>query len=162
MIQPTLPVRYNNQDNTDFTIYEISLVDGAGDNCGVVSYVRMGNPQNDTLDMLIFESIKHKYPLSSNPKTTLYFTRQANPNQFSIYNNVAKLFIGIKNYTGYDPAYAVDNINTGLAIHLDIYNPIEGLVYDDINYFSRVSQQELSNACNEENKNLETYNTFIR
>lgn len=161
MIQPTLPERYKSQEDSDFIVYEIPLVDGEGTNYGLVSYVRMGNPNNDTLNKIILEGIQEHYPLSVLSQTK-YNTKQANPDQFPVYEKYARLFMGVKNLAKQDALCPVVYITNGLPIFLDVYNPIEGLVYDEYYHFASENQQAFVNACDEENNNFATYNSFIR
>ena len=161
MIRPTLSERYKIQEDSDFIVYKIPLVDGKNKNYGLVSYVRMGNPNNDVLNKLILKSIQEHYP-SSTLNSTPYKTKQTSIDEFVAYDKVARIFIGVKNYAKYDPLFPAEYITNELAVFLDIYNPIEGLMYDEINYFSAEDQQTFANACDEEHHNLATYNSFVQ
>lgn len=159
MIQHTLSERNTWRAFRVFRVIDIILVNATGNECGIVSYVRLGQKE-DKLDEIIFESIKHDYPLSS-PKMKCYLTSQP-ADSFAPHSNIHRVHICVKNNTNFDPGFELGNIDSMLSISLDVYNPTDAFVNSEIEYFSRINKEDYSHASNEIHSNLDTFNNFIK
>ena len=160
MIQPNFSQRQALGSNDPFVICDIELVNASGDTCGYVKYVRMGTTIKDTLDIVIYETIKTQYPLSR------VDYKQCNTSQkradFKTYKRYKRLYLACKNYTSWDPAYMVGAIDSGLAIFLDVYRATRSYVVNEGESFLRIGAHDFSNACNEEYSNFATYREFFQ
>lgn len=159
MIRNTLSTRNNWRAYVSFRIITITLKNSTGEECGTVAYVRLGSNE-DTLDNIIFECIKQRYQLSIK-EVKMDYTSTPTEN-FMHYDSSERLFISVKNSVRKDYGYEDDTIDSMLAIHLDVYNPTDAFLYNELQMYSRISQNEISSAANEIEHNLDTYNNFIR
>lgn len=159
MIRQSLSTRNTQRAYVPFRVITIPLKNRECIDCGIVSYVRLGSCA-DTLDEVIYESIKQKYPFSD--KNVRVCTTSQPFGNFRAYENSTRLFISVKNSTSYDPGYEDDTLDSMLAISLDVYNPTDAFVCNEIELYSRISKEDISRAANEIEHNLETYNTFIQ
>ena len=159
MIRNTLSTRNKLRAYVSFRVITIILKDCLGEECGIVSYVRLG-PNEDTLDGIIYDSIRQNYQLSLKD-VKIYFTSTP-AGSFKAYGNKARMFISIKNSVRKDYGYEDDTLDSMLAIHMDVYEPTDAFIYNELQMYSRISQEEISHAANEIEHNLEMYNTFIQ
>lgn len=143
-----------------FTKYDIELIDFSGQACGRVLYVRIGKPINDVLNNAIYEAIKTRYPGSH--KTEQVYDTTIALNSFVQFNNYDRMYISARNNTNYDPARILGNVNSEISIHLDVYDPADTYVFNELEVYLNENQNDIANACNEEYANLATYREFIQ
>ncbi len=142
-----------------FTIHDIELVDFSGQICGKVSFVRIGKPINDVLNIAIYEAIKTRYPGSR--KTEQVYDTTIALNSLPQFNNYDRIYISARNNTNYDPARILGNVNSEISIHLDVYDPADTYVFNELEVYLNENQDDIANACNEEYANLATYREFV-
>lgn len=159
MIRNSLSTRNKLDTYVSFRIIDITLVNSEGFECGLVSYVRLGY-NKDVLDTIIYESIRQNYRLS---KMGIKNYVTSTPSEsFKTYDMSTRMYISVKNSIRKDYGYEDDTLDSMLAIFLDVYNPTDAFVYNEIQMYSRISSENISRAANEIEHNFETYNGFVR
>ena len=143
-----------------FTIYNIKLVDFSGNTCGNVTFIRMGQPLRDVLYNSIYEAIKTRYPGSS--ATERVCSTSMKLNDFAQVGEHDRIYISARNNTKHDPARILGNVNSEISIHLDVYDPTDTYVFNELEVYLNENQNDIAHACNEEYSNLATYREFIR
>ncbi len=143
-----------------FTIYIIKLQNANGDYCGVIKYIRMRAPYQDTLNEAIYEAIKSRYPFSSiNYQIGNTLQRKK---IFKQYKRHKRLYIICRNCSLFDPAYFLSQTDRVISVMLDVYDAKKHFIYNECECYTRKSDQEIANACNEEYTNFATYREFFQ
>lgn len=160
MIQENLSGLNKNNIERPFTIYEITLINRLGEDCGKVAYVRLGEYVEDRLNREIYELIKTRYPLSRNIHHS-HFTSQK-VEDFQTYRSYDSLLLFGKNSTKFDPGYEDPNVDSYLIVNLEVYEANEHYIFNSLDAILRIPSEELLHANREANSNLATYREFMQ